>query len=202
VQSAILPTLDYVAGPGEIGYWAQLRAVFERFGVLMPRVVPRPHVVLVTRRCAKLLGKHEIEIAEFLEGGGERFLERMASTKGSSRKQNLVELSGQIMSQLQQYVDEIEALDASLGKSAGRLKGKIAYELDKLNEKARTARKGRVAQVGQDMDELVANLLPYGKPQERVLNIFPYVMESGWSVLSRLLESVDVDRAGYHVMPV
>jgi bacillithiol biosynthesis cysteine-adding enzyme BshC len=200
VQSAILPTVDYVAGPGEVAYWAQLRAVFDQFGVLMPRVVPRPHAVLVTPRCAKLLARHNVDAADVVARGEVPSVGGSATSGSSSHEHALVETCAQISSQLERYVSEMEALDASLGKSAAKLQDKVGYELDKLNRKVRAAREERAEQAQGEMEELLANLLPSGKGQERVLNVFPYLMESGWTLVPRLIHTVDSGRTGYQIV--
>src|SRR4029077_19305314 len=41
LQSALLPTLAYVAGPHEMQYFAQLKELFTLFKLPMPWVVPR-----------------------------------------------------------------------------------------------------------------------------------------------------------------
>jgi bacillithiol biosynthesis cysteine-adding enzyme BshC len=41
VQDTIFPTVSYVAGPNELAYLAQLRGVYEHFGVPMPIMFPR-----------------------------------------------------------------------------------------------------------------------------------------------------------------
>ena len=41
VQDALFPTVCYVSGPNELAYLAQLRKVYEHFGVPMPLVFPR-----------------------------------------------------------------------------------------------------------------------------------------------------------------
>ncbi|OGB94046.1 MAG: bacillithiol biosynthesis cysteine-adding enzyme BshC, partial [candidate division NC10 bacterium RBG_16_65_8] len=41
VQDTLFPTLAYVAGPGELAYFAQLRPVYAAFDVPMPAIVPR-----------------------------------------------------------------------------------------------------------------------------------------------------------------
>ena len=200
VQGAILPTLDYVAGPGEIAYWAQLRRVFERFGVPMARVFPRPHVALVTRRCVKLIEKRNVNIQDMVDGGAASIVEGNAGAESSTHERALAKASEEIMLQFERYLDEISALDSSLGASAAKLKRKIEYELDKLNQKAHAAHDRRTDQLQGETGELAANLFPGGKPQERALNIFPYLMESGWTLIQRLVQNVDVDVTDYQIV--
>ena len=47
VQDTIFPTVCYVAGPNELGYLAQLRGVYEHFGVPMPLMYPRTSATLL-----------------------------------------------------------------------------------------------------------------------------------------------------------
>jgi uncharacterized protein YllA (UPF0747 family) len=49
-QDLLFPTAAYVAGPGEVAYFAQLRPVYERFELPMPVVYPRKSVTLVNAR--------------------------------------------------------------------------------------------------------------------------------------------------------
>jgi bacillithiol biosynthesis cysteine-adding enzyme BshC len=202
VQGAILPVLDYVAGPGEIGYWAQLRGVFERFGVPMARVFPRPHVVLVTGRCTKLIERHNVDLNRLVPGQAASIIEEDDAAENSVGERVLSEVSEGIVSQLDRYLAEISAVDASLGASAAKLKQKVEYQLEKLNRKAGAARDRRAEKTQGETGELSANLLPNNKPQERVLNIFPYLMESGWTLTERLMQNVDVDITDYQILHI
>jgi hypothetical protein len=64
VQDALLPTIAYVAGPNELAYLAQLRGVYEAFGVPMPLMHARAHA----------------------RGPGLRFLARHAGIRGSQAR--------------------------------------------------------------------------------------------------------------------
>ncbi|RPI05965.1 MAG: bacillithiol biosynthesis cysteine-adding enzyme BshC, partial [Zetaproteobacteria bacterium] len=64
VQDTLFPTLAYVAGPGELAYFAQLRPVYDLFGVPMPAVVPRATLSLVDPRSARLLERFRLGLRE------------------------------------------------------------------------------------------------------------------------------------------
>jgi bacillithiol biosynthesis cysteine-adding enzyme BshC len=57
-QDALFPTAAYVAGPGEIAYFAQLGPVYARFGLPMPVIYPRKTVTVLNSRA-----RHELDAA-------------------------------------------------------------------------------------------------------------------------------------------
>jgi bacillithiol biosynthesis cysteine-adding enzyme BshC len=202
VQGKILPTLDYVGGPGETAYWAQLSGVFDRFGVPMARLHPRPRVVLVDSRCAKLMQKHCIEAAQITSGEDSALVDSCLRAERSSHEEALRETAERIASEFGRYVSQVSAVDASLGAGAGKLRQKTERALGKLTEKATGMHHQRAEQSEGETAELRANFFPLGKRQERVLSIFPYMMESGWDVIPKLLREVDIDRTDYQAVTV
>ena len=57
-QELLFPTLAFIAGPGEIAYWAELKKAFETFSLKMPPIVPRLNITLLDRSI-------ETDITEF-----------------------------------------------------------------------------------------------------------------------------------------
>ena len=62
VESTIFPTLAYVGGPGEMAYFAQLRAYFEAHDMEMPIVFPRFGATIVETKIRKVLTKFNIDV--------------------------------------------------------------------------------------------------------------------------------------------
>jgi bacillithiol biosynthesis cysteine-adding enzyme BshC len=202
VQGTLLPTLDYVGGPGEIAYWAQLGTVFERFGVPMARLHARPRVVLVNRRCAKLMQKHCIDPAQITSGDDDALVDSCSLIEKSSQEETLKETADRIAAEFERYVAQVSAVDVSLGTGARKLRQKVEYALGKLTEKAAGMQHQQTEQLEDEIEELRANLFPLGKPQERVFNIFPYLMESGWGLIPGLLRYIDIDRTDYQAVTI
>ena len=53
MQEYLLPTLAFIAGPGEINYWGELKGAFQVMGYKMPPVVPRLQVTFLERHIEK-----------------------------------------------------------------------------------------------------------------------------------------------------
>ena len=47
MQEWLFPTLAFIAGPGEIAYWGELKQAFELFENCMPPIVPRVNITFL-----------------------------------------------------------------------------------------------------------------------------------------------------------
>jgi bacillithiol biosynthesis cysteine-adding enzyme BshC len=70
VESALLPTVAYVAGPGELRYLALCAPLYTALAVPRQLPVPRWSGMLVEPRVDRVLEKFGVEIAELLVPGG------------------------------------------------------------------------------------------------------------------------------------
>ena len=62
VQDTLFPTICYVAGPNELAYLAQLRGVYESFGVPMPLMQPRASATLIDAAAVRFLSKYGVPL--------------------------------------------------------------------------------------------------------------------------------------------
>ena len=63
-QDAILPTIAYVGGPSEVAYFAQLKPVYESFGVQMPVVYPRASATILEEKVKNIIEKFQVGFTE------------------------------------------------------------------------------------------------------------------------------------------
>ena len=82
VQDFLLPTVAYVAGPGEISYFAQLTELYNCLDVAMPLIWPRASMTLVEPHIGRLLEKSDLTEQEFF---GESALRLSASDNRHER---------------------------------------------------------------------------------------------------------------------
>jgi bacillithiol biosynthesis cysteine-adding enzyme BshC len=202
VQDALFPTLAYVAGPGELAYFAQLAELYAAFRVPMPLILPRASFTLLEPRVAQLLDRFRLELPDFSQEP-----EQLASRL--FRAQLPPDLEA-IMRKAREGVDAIfeevgaaiaavdPTLRATVGQTAGHLKG----HLEQLEKKAVQAVKRREAETRQQLHRVRQALMPGGKPQERVFTTLPFLAKYGPALVDVVRRNLDGPGWSHTLLPL
>ncbi len=188
VESAVFPTLAYVAGPGEIAYFAQLGSYFEAFGLTMPVVQPRMSATIVESKIRKVLDKFDLEPEElnrpFHELAGDLAREEMPEgvRKASGS------LRGTISRGVRELQDEAKRIDPTLKGPAEHVRNQAFIALDELEKKILQALKREKEIALAQLEKAQLHLYPGGGPQERVTNAFYYLSRYGRTFLEEIYE--------------
>ncbi len=191
VQDTLFPTLAYVAGPGELAYFAQLLPVYQAFDVPMPLIVPRASLTLLEPRVAHLLERFHLALPDLtLEP------EQLASRV---LRAHLPPDLGATLAKARESVEEIfravgdaiAAVDPTLRATVRQTSSHIQGHLDQLERKAVQALKRREADTRQQIQRVRETLMPGGKPQERVLPLLPFLDRYGPAVLETIRAAID-----------
>lgn len=192
VQDHILPTVAYVAGPGEISYFAQMREAYSFFDLVMPVIFPRNRAVLVESKIAKILERYGLHV-EDVRMSRKELLKTVASKRAPrpavqscDRKLDVIQTA------LDEFRREVSDVAPTLLEPVDKLKRKIGYEMDKLRDKLMQAQQTDLDVVEQQVGKLKANLFPEGKEQERVFNIYPYLFTYGIQLIPMLEQRFDI----------
>jgi len=181
LQGLLLPVQAYVAGPGELRYHLQLREVFGVFGEELPALLPRQHGTLLRPADRKLMDKLQLAPADIFAGPQPLY-----------RRVELPAERAAVFTQAESELDALlehlhgETADLLNERSVGAARKKMRKELDKLRRQAtREYRRAHEVDNGR-IDRLFAHLLPRNRPQERVLNVLPYLAAFGPDLLDAL----------------
>ncbi|WP_423219092.1 bacillithiol biosynthesis cysteine-adding enzyme BshC [Thermaerobacter subterraneus] len=189
VQDWLLPVVGFVVGPGEALYLAQLGDVYPLFGLEMPVVLPRPGFTLVEPAAVERLGRYRATVGEVLAdpaGLRRRVLQELdpvgIDDRFASLRQQFKDLYAALLDDLERVRPELR----SLGQDN---LGRILMQVDYLHRKTWQHHRRRQREAGRDLDWLEGSLRPAGQPQERVHNVFPYLMRYGERWLRSLLRA-------------
>lgn len=206
VQDTLLPTIAYVGGPAEIAYFAQLRGVYDCFGVPMPVVYPRASATLVEPRVRRVLEALRIQIEDF-EDGSEAVLEGLHRRLAMRRDEHEVE---QRFNRARALLDDAvaavapaaEATEPTLARSVGSTRERLLQALAALETKVVRAQKRRHQNIRAQLDRAASHLVPGGAPQERVLSPIHFLNRYGPGLIPHLLESLSLDTAEHQSLDV
>ena len=192
VEQAILPTVAYVAGPGELAYFAQVSAVASALAIPTPIAVPRWSCTLIEPQVRALLDRlgvtaDDLAMPDALEGR----LARAVMSEDSARA--LAELREMIALLPDALGDESEEL--KIGPAVVGAAQSLQHRLDRLERRLVAAIKRREAERMRDVASLRAALYPRGLRQERVINAIPLFARHGSSLLTEMYHAAGAHAA-------
>ena len=184
VERAIMPTAAYVAGPGEIAYFAQVGAVAEALDVPVPLVLPRWSATILEPRIERLL--HRLGIRR----------EELADLHAVESRLARAVIPKEIATAIERLRDDtakdvaaISAADREKLIPPASLEGMqqmIRRRIERVIRRYAAAIKRREEQLMRDVASARASLFPNGKRQERVLNFIPFLARNGRPLLDAM----------------
>jgi bacillithiol synthase len=199
VQDTLFPTICYVAGPNELAYLAQLRGVYESFGVPMPLMQPRASATLIDAAAVRFLAKYDVPL-EALQRQDEHALNELLKTLlPPAVERTIREASEQIAARMEAVVEAVAAIDPTLEGRARSALGRMQHELDTLHAKVLQTAKRRDETLRRQFMHVRAQAFPGGQPQERAIGGVSFLGRYGPAVIARLLDELPVD-GGTHLI--
>ena len=186
VEAAILPTVAYVAGPGELNYWRLTPPIFARMRVEPQAPVPRWSGMIVEPGVDRLLADLGVSLDELLAPGAA--LERQLAHA------QLPEAAAAALAQLRTTLErEFGILGASgagiarqLGRSVETLQRKAEWLVERTEAKFIGHLKRRDTETTARVARARGSLRPENRPQERVLTAAPFLARHGTGLLGEL----------------
>lgn len=184
VERFIMPSAAYIAGPGELAYFAQVSAVAHALDLARPLALPRWSATLLEPRIERLLARLAINRDELRDRHGvER---RLAKTK-------LPTELGDALRQLRQDVEsDVAALERAdrdalvPPASVQGLRRSLLHRLERAERRYIAGVKRREDALMRDIATAAAALYPNGMRQERVLNWVPFLARYGPTLMEQM----------------
>ncbi|MCY8454088.1 bacillithiol biosynthesis cysteine-adding enzyme BshC [Bacillus spizizenii] len=180
MQEYLIPTLAFIAGPGEINYWGELKQAFAVMGFKMPPVMPRLNITILERHIEKKLLERNIALQDAIERGTE-------NQRETYFEHQIPEEFTAVMDQAKSQIEAIhktvrqEALKVDQSMEPLLLKN-AAFIQDQLQFLERTVTKRIEEKEGyvlKDYERIQNSIKPLLAPQERIWNIMYYLNRYG-----------------------
>ena len=183
VEQAILPTVAYVAGPGELAYFAQCSAAVEALGLPAPLAVPRWSCELIEPQVQTLLNAMGVTPSDLSEP---HVLEQRVA-RGALAPSTTAALEATrtairaLPGQLAGETDPIGLGAAVIGAMQS-----LEHRVDRLERRVLAGIKRRETDALRDVATLRGALYPNGVRQERLLNLIPMLARNGLELLPEM----------------
>ncbi|MCX6564282.1 MAG: bacillithiol biosynthesis cysteine-adding enzyme BshC [Candidatus Aminicenantes bacterium] len=199
-QDALLPTVAYIGGPGEIAYFAQMKGVYDRFELPMPVIYPRKSVTIVEKKIGHILKKYDLQIPEIWSKADHIIPEAAKDAIPESMNAALRLALSHLDQDFESLAREIAAFEPTLKNSAGLAQGRMRQQWSFLEKKILQAAKKRNEIAVQQLRQAIDNLYPNRNLQERVFNIVPYLIKYGPAFMDKLDQAVKIDEYDHQIM--
>ncbi len=189
-QDYILPTAGYIAGPGEIAYFGQLKGVYQHFGIEMPPLFPRASATIVEHRVEKLMERYGLSVQDaFMD-----FDAIMKKALAAVSPENIPGEFERVGEEIKQAVESLRPLivrvDPTVEGTMESTVSRMLHHLQHLQEKTTTAYRRKNEQVLQQTKKFQQSIFPNRDLQERVLNFTYFYNKYGQDFIEILFREL------------
>lgn len=189
VESALLPTVAYCAGPGELRYLPLTAPVFEQLQLPRPAAMPRWSGVVVEAPVLRAMEKFDLDLETLLDPGADVLGLAAAETMPEPVAASLRRLRSEADRGLGELAQLGASDDEPLGRSIEGSRRRIEFELSRIQRRYIRSLKRRHRDQLRQLDRARTALLPLGRPQERLLSVLDLVGRHGQPLMVAVREA-------------
>lgn len=188
-QELLLPNLCYVGGGGEIAYWFQLKANFDRLKIPLPSLLVRNSVLLYNEKQAKKIDKLNLESSDLFLKRNDLINKKIRQI--SNIDLDLTNLKEQLKEQFEHLQTLVDQTDQSFKGAVNAQEKKQMKGIEHLEKRLLKAQKRLLSDHVGRLVLLHDQLFPNDQLQERSLNFVSFYLEMGTAFVPNLLKSLD-----------
>lgn len=190
VEAAILPTVAYVAGPGELNYWQLTPPIFARMRVEPQAAVPRWSGMIIEPGVDRLLNDLGVSLEELLAPGGALERQLAYAKMPDAAAKALAELRVTLEREFGILSASGAGIALQLSRSIETLRQRAEWLVERAEFKFIGHLKRRDGEATARVIRARGSLRPENRPQERVLTVAPFLARHGTGLLGELSVAV------------
>jgi bacillithiol biosynthesis cysteine-adding enzyme BshC len=191
IESALLPTVAYLGGPGELRYLALTPPVYARLGIPRQLPLPRWSGVIVEPRVDRVLEKFGVRLTDLFEPPG-ALETRLVRSQLPAEAVHALERIRSAVAEGYDVVERAAAdIDPTLARPAQAARQQALSGTQEIEKKLVSHLKRRQETELVQLARARTAIAPNGKPQERVLTVAPFLARYGPGLLQDLAEAFE-----------
>ncbi len=195
LQDAYFKTHTYITGPSEEVYLKNLKAQYHFHQVKLPKIQKRMSAILIEPSIKKILKKLGLSWDFFLNKEQDNLIKDYFIFKGdvnlSQLKEKFQKINHHYFTQLENLNIEKKEIEKWLFQKSKEI---IGAKRKKLKEKREKEIK--------NLQFISASLAPYGKPQERIFNLFYYLNLYGLNFIEKIENIYDFQKKTIDILEI
>tara|TARA_R110000868_G_scaffold37111_1_gene131262 strand:- start:479 stop:2089 length:1611 start_codon:yes stop_codon:yes gene_type:complete len=202
IQDKLLPTLGYVAGPGELSYYGQMKNLYPIFDLEMPIIFPRLSITFIESGIERIMEKLPFEMCSYnqrIEDLVAAYVDQTNTKDIEGVFSNWKDAITEIAENPNEFIKEI---DPTLEGTTGKVVAGFSNEIDKLKGKVYRSLKQQEQTQLNRIAKIKSQLFPNGLQERSVTPIF-FMNKYGneiWTNILKDFEKEDLDLTVHHII--
>jgi bacillithiol biosynthesis cysteine-adding enzyme BshC len=186
-QETVLPNIAFIGGGGELAYWLELKAVFQKVGIPYPVLILRNSFLQLTEVQYQQMKRLDISVEDLFQDGF-----NLLNQYVKKQTQHQIEIGSEmeairlVYEQLRMIVAKV---DTTLNAHVAALQTKSAKRLKELEKKILRAERLQHDTATRQINSLKTSLFPENSLQERVFNMSTFYAAFGKSWMQMVYQA-------------
>lgn len=194
IQDVVLPTISYIAGPGEMQYYSQLSSVYSIFDMEMPIIHPRENFTLIPKEVTGILEELDVSEDDFILSGLDKIKGMLLEKNDDIQIDNLFdEFSNKFNQEYEELIGKILEISPDIKPLAEKNIGLINNQVKYLRDKAHRFHRRNNKEILEDLKLVENNITPFGNLQEREFSIINYLNNDSKGLVEYIINDLDID---------
>ncbi|MBI4420445.1 MAG: bacillithiol biosynthesis BshC, partial [Gemmatimonadetes bacterium] len=191
IEAAILPTLAYAAGPGELAYLPQSDPIYRTLGVPAQARLPRWSARVIEARVQKVLQKHGLTADALGAESGRLEAELLREELPLEARESLAALREVAQREYLRLVRSAAEVDPTLQKPVESARNSTLAGIADVEKRLLSHVKKRGDITASQLARARTTLFPLGRPQERVLSTVSFLIRYGFGLVDAALAAAE-----------
>ena len=195
IQDVYLPTLAYVAGPGEVAYYAQLKEAYRCFDMNMPIILPRENYTVCPENISQSLRELDLDVETILAN------DQLETERDLLRQHDQIDVDtlfegfqNSFNREYDNLIEKLATIDEDINDISRKNKLLIANQFEYLKQKSHRFHRKNHKDELKVIKKVYDILRPYAGPQERSLSPLNVLSLTGPDFINYIVNELEYDR--------